>query len=202
MGYDGLIVTDSLDMGAARERWSDAEVPVLAFIAGADVLLNPPDMDVAHDAVLDAVRSGRITRRRLDASVLRILEIKYRRGLFDDPYSAGADVMDHVGTPAHLGTADDIGRRAATVVTNDAGLLPLSAEDLGGVLVTGWGAGTTRTLSDAIAERGIKVARMETGATPDDTRVAEVAGAAADQDLVVVTTMTAGFGPSAQQQAL
>jgi beta-N-acetylhexosaminidase len=202
MGYDGLIVTDSLDMGAARERWSDAEVPVLAFVAGADVLLNPPDMDVAHDAVLDAVRSGRITRRRLDASVLRILEIKYRRGLFDDPYSAGADVMDHVGTPAHLGTADDIGRRAATVVTNDAGLLPLSAEDLGGVLVTGWGAGTTRTLSDAIAERALEVTRMETGAEPDDTRVAEVAASAPDHDLVVVTTMAAGFAPSAQQQAL
>jgi beta-N-acetylhexosaminidase len=202
MSYDGLIVTDSLDMGAVRERWSDAQVPVLAFNAGADVLLNPPDMDVAHDAVLDAVRSGRITRRRLDASVLRILETKYRRGLFDDPYSAGADVMDHVGTPAHLGTADDIGRRAATVVTNDAGLLPLSAEDLGGVLVTGWGAGTTRTLSDAIAERGIKIARMETGATPDDTRVAEVAASAPGHDLVVVTTMAAGFAPSAQQQAL
>jgi beta-N-acetylhexosaminidase len=202
MGYDGLIVTDSLDMGAARERWSDAEVPVLAFKAGADVLLNPPDMDVAYDAVLDAVRSGQIPRRRLDASVLRILETKYRRGLFDDPYSAGADVMDHVGTPAHLGTADDIGRRAATVVTNDAGLLPLSAEDLGGVLVTGWGAGTTRTVSDAIAERGIEVARMETGATPDDTRITEVAAVAADHDLVVVTTMAAGFAPSAQQQAL
>jgi beta-N-acetylhexosaminidase len=202
MGYDGLIVTDSLDMGAAREHWSDAEVPVLALKAGADVLLNPPDTDVAYDAVLDAVRSGSITRRRLDASVLRILETKYRRGLFDDPYSAGADVMEHVGTPAHLRTADDIGRRATTVVTNDAGLLPLSADDLSGVLVTGWGAGTTRTLSDAIAERGVEVARMETGATPDDTRIAVVAGAAADHDLVVVTTMTAGFAPSAQQQAL
>ena len=203
MGYDGLIVTDALDMGAARERWSDADVPVLAFNAGADVLLNPPDMHVAYNAVLDAVRSGQITRRRLDRSVLRILETKYRRGLFKDPYSAGAAVMDHVGTPDHLATAGDIGRQAATVVANDAGVLPLSAEGLSEVLVTGWGAATTQTLSDAIAARDVDVTRMETGATPDDTRIAEVAAAAADHDLVVVTTMAgATFAPSTQQQAL
>jgi beta-N-acetylhexosaminidase len=202
MGYDGLIVTDSLDMGAARERWSDAEVPVLAFNAGADVLLNPPDMDVAYNAVLDAVRSGEISRRRLDASVLRILETKYRRGLFRDPYSAGHGVMDHVGTPAHLETADRVGRTAATVVANDAGLLPLAAEDLGSALVTGWGATTTQTLRDAVAARVLDVERIETGATPTAARIAEVAQAAATHDVVIVSTMAAGFAPSAEQQAL
>jgi beta-N-acetylhexosaminidase len=202
MGYDGLIVTDSLDMGAARERWSDAEVPVLAFNAGADVLLNPPDMDVAYNAVLDAVRSREISRRRLDASVLRILETKYRRGLFRDPYSAGDAVMDHVGTPSHLETADRIGRSAATVVANDAGLLPLAAEDLDSALVTGWGVTTTQTLGDAVAARGLDVQRIETGATPTEARIAEVAQAAAAHDVVIVSTMASGFAPSTEQQAL
>jgi beta-N-acetylhexosaminidase len=203
MGYDGLIVTDSLGMEALRENWTDAEIPVLAFNAGADVLLNPPDMDTAYNAMLDAVRSGEITRRRLDTSVLRILETKYRRGLFRDPYSAGADVMEHVGTADHLATAEDIGRRAATVVANDAGVLPLAAGDLDDVLVTGWGAGATQTLSDEIAARDITVQREETGAAPSADRIAAVAAAAADHDLVVVTTMTAiTFAPSPEQRAL
>jgi beta-N-acetylhexosaminidase len=206
MGYDGLIVTDSLGMEALREQWTDAEIPVLAFNAGADVLLNPPNFDVAYNAVLDAVRSGEISRRRLDMSVLRILETKYRRGLFRDPYSAGADVMEHVGTADHLATADAISRRATTVVANDAGLLPLSAGDIGDVLVTGWGPDPYRpvtTLGDELTARGATVTAMETGANPAAARSAEVAAAAAEHDLAVVTTMSGStFAPAEGQRAL
>src|SRR5690606_27350157 len=89
LGYDGLIITDSLDMAGALEMFPpnvQPRVPVMAFQAGADVLLNPPNFDEVYTIVLDAARSGEISRRRLDASVARILRFKLERGLYADPF--------------------------------------------------------------------------------------------------------------------
>ena len=85
LGYDGLIVTDALDMGGATGTYPPDVAPVEAFKAGADQLVLAPQMDVAYNAVLDAVRNGEISKRRLDESVYRILRLKMKRGLFDRP---------------------------------------------------------------------------------------------------------------------
>ncbi|MEV7807298.1 glycoside hydrolase family 3 protein [Microbispora sp. NPDC088329] len=82
LGFDGVISTDALDMAGVREKYGDAEVAVRAVLAGADMLLMPPNLRKAYDAVLDAVKSGRITERRIDESVLRILRLKEKRGVF------------------------------------------------------------------------------------------------------------------------
>ena len=78
LGFDGLIVTDALDMAGATATYPPNVAPVQAMLAGADQLLVPPQMDVAYDAVLDAVRSGEISRQRLDESVYRILLHKFQ----------------------------------------------------------------------------------------------------------------------------
>src|SRR6185503_16852933 len=64
--YDGLIVTDALDMGGATGTYPPNVAPVEAFKAGADQLVLAPQLDVAYNAVLAAVRSGEISKRRLD----------------------------------------------------------------------------------------------------------------------------------------
>lgn len=76
LGYEGLVLTDALDMGAITERFGAGEACVMAFEAGNDVLLMPKDFREAYSAVLSAVRSGRISRERLDGSVARILAFK------------------------------------------------------------------------------------------------------------------------------
>lgn len=58
LGYDGVVVTDSLGMQGVREKYGDDRVPVLALKAGVDQLLNPPSLDIAWNAVLTAVRQG------------------------------------------------------------------------------------------------------------------------------------------------
>lgn len=58
LGYDGVVVTDSLGMQGVREKYGDDRVPVLALKAGVDQLLNPPSIDIAWNAVLEAVRQG------------------------------------------------------------------------------------------------------------------------------------------------
>ena len=76
LGYDGLVLTDSLAMGAITSRYSAAQAAVLAFEAGNDVLLIPENYVEAYNGLLSAVESGRITEERLDESVLRILRMK------------------------------------------------------------------------------------------------------------------------------
>jgi beta-N-acetylhexosaminidase len=188
--YDGLIVTDALDMGGATATYPPNVAPVAAFQAGADQLVLAPQLDVAYGAVLAAVRSGEISKRRLDESVQRILRLKLKRGLFHRPYVDVERAARVVGAPDHLAAAQAITDRTTTLVRNDAGLLPLTA-DPRNVLVTGWGVTTTRTLGDAIARRGQTVTVLENGTTPSQARIDEAVAAAAGNDLVVVSTMNA-----------
>ena len=81
LGYTGLIVTDSLAMGAIAAEYSAAESAVLALKAGVDLLLMPEDYAAAYEGVLDAVESGTLTEARIDESVGRILALKLKCGL-------------------------------------------------------------------------------------------------------------------------
>jgi len=81
LGFQGLVVTDAMDMGGITVRYAPGEAAVRAFAAGADALLMPPVPDAAFEALRDAAKSGRVARERLDASVRRILEAKARLGL-------------------------------------------------------------------------------------------------------------------------
>ncbi|NHC36370.1 glycoside hydrolase family 3 protein [Scytonema millei] len=78
MGFEGLIVTDALVMGAIANRYGANEAPVLAVEAGADILLMPVDPEGAIQAVCTAVETGRISKERICASVERIWKAKLR----------------------------------------------------------------------------------------------------------------------------
>lgn len=73
LGYDGIVITDSLRMGAVTERFGSAEAAVAAVEAGADILLMPSDFFAARQGILDAVREGQISEERIDESLFRIL---------------------------------------------------------------------------------------------------------------------------------
>ena len=75
-GYEGLIITDALDMGAITAHFTTEEAAIKAFMAGNDLLLMPSNFEKAYKAILDAVRGGIIPMERLDESVLRILRYK------------------------------------------------------------------------------------------------------------------------------
>ena len=76
LGFTGVVVTDSLGMGAIVDRFGKDRVAVEAFLAGADALLMPADFDAAYQGMLDAVKTGEISAERLDASVSRIIRMK------------------------------------------------------------------------------------------------------------------------------
>jgi beta-N-acetylhexosaminidase len=204
LGYDGVVVTDSLGMAGVRTKYGDDRVPVLALKAGADQLLDPPAPDVAWHAVLKAVRDGELTESRLDESVLRILRLKSRLGLLDRPYVHTKDVDRVVGTARHLAVADRIAERTTTLLVNEGGLLPLSRRTHGTVLVVGADpdspSGTTGpptgVLAAALTELGFTASALSTGTAPSDAAVDKAVAAAQGADAVVVGTynVTAGSG--------
>ena len=80
MGYEGVIITDSFQMGAVTERFDSAEAAVTAIEAGADLVLMPVDFRSARQGILDAVAAGRISEERIDQSLCRILLTRYKTG--------------------------------------------------------------------------------------------------------------------------
>jgi beta-N-acetylhexosaminidase len=190
LGFDGVIITDALNMAAVREHWSDDRVPVLALKAGADMLLMPPDFQLAYEAVLDAVRSGELKQSRINESVRRILEMKYDRGLFHDPFTPGARVGEVVGAPEHLAVAEDIARAATTIVRND-GILPLEAGTGTSTLVVGPSGSAPGTIGSQLGDRGLDVTVQTTSQQPTQTHRAAAVAVAEEVDLVVATTSNA-----------
>ena len=76
MGFEGLILTDALAMGAIEKNYGSEKAAVLAIEAGNDILLMPYDYKAAYKAVVDAVITGKIPEERINESVLRILRFK------------------------------------------------------------------------------------------------------------------------------
>ncbi len=127
LGFDGLIVTDALEMNGLHPAWAGGAA-IRSVQAGADVALLPADTRVAVQSLVRAVAEGQLTEERLEASVRRILEVKARLGLHKrrrvDPDRIGR----HVARPEDLRRAAELAAASITVVRNDGGVLPLAAE--------------------------------------------------------------------------
>jgi beta-N-acetylhexosaminidase len=125
-GFDGLVFTDALQMGAVAGRYEPGEAVVRAIEAGCDVALCPVDTMRAHAALLDALVQGRLTRKRVDESVRRILQAKAWCGLQHEREVSLDGVWNMVGNPGHTSTARDLFERAVTLVRDPLGLLPVA----------------------------------------------------------------------------
>lgn len=195
LGYDGVVVTDSLQMAGVRKLYPDNEIPVRALEAGVDQLLRPANLRAAIDGVTDAVRSGRLTEQRIDQSVLRILKLKFKRGVVANPLAEPRTLPATVGTAEHHNTVAQATDKATTVLRNEANTLPIRNRP-GKVLVTGWNnpkapgypAEPVQTLAREVAARGSAATALSTGDEPDQAQVDGAVAAAREADLTVVLT--------------
>lgn len=200
LGFEGIVVTDALDMAAIDRRFPRGEAAVRALEAGADLLLMPPDVGAAVQAVAAAVEAGRISRERLDASVLRILRLKEELGLHVTPKVPVEGVAARVGIPEHRELAREIAERSMTVIRNERGLLPLRGTRTASVSVV-----TVRRTNDLLAGRAFNARLRQTYPRLRDEVVDRGApraawddafGRARRSDLVVVSVhLPAGVEP-------
>ena len=77
LGFDGVIITDALDMKAISEYYGSEQAAVQALKAGCDMILMPENFEEAYNGVLQAVRDGVISEERIDDALRRIYRIKY-----------------------------------------------------------------------------------------------------------------------------
>lgn len=125
LGFGGLVFTDALNMAGAASAGTPAERSIQAVLAGADVLLMPPDAASTKLALIDAVRNGRISIERIDASVRRILARKERLSLNERSLAMNPEglfsALDDRQTDARMRYM----AREAVTVLKDETVLPL-----------------------------------------------------------------------------
>jgi len=120
--FDGLVVTDAMDMGGITEHFDAGEAAIRAIEAGQDQILMSPNVDAAIAAMKAAVKSGRLSEARIDESVRRILDAKAFAGA---PVGTPEQIFAGLDTKEHRDLAADIARRALTLVREESGSLPV-----------------------------------------------------------------------------
>jgi beta-N-acetylhexosaminidase len=196
LGFDGLVFTDSMSMGAISERFAPGEAAALAVEAGADVVLDPPDPDAAIRGIRDAVAVGRIPLAQLERSVERILRAKARLGLDRSRVVDVAAVPSAVGGRARAALAEEIAARALTLVEDEPRLVPLKAPAAARVLAlslvdyaSGWREGAPgRVFVPELAKRYADVTALEIADRATASELDLVRALARRHDLVIAAS--------------
>lgn len=201
LGFDGLVLTDALDMDAIDTNFTYEDAAVRAVLAGADLISAGPGVGLPLaermiQAVLDAVRAGTIAEARIDESVRRIFDAKRRFGLLDwQPVDASA-APARVGTPEHAAVLDELFRAGVTLAYDDNGLLPLRPDQRVAIAFLA-------TRAQIYNECGLyrsDIRWVGIGDAPGDDEIGWAQDAARWADVMVVFTQNAISNP--RQQAL
>src|SRR3984893_619447 len=135
MGFQGLVVTDSMEMGGITVRFAPGEAAVRAILAGAAAVLMPRVPDAAFEGLRAAVKSGRISTERLDASVRRILQAKARLGLDKNRLVDVDAINQRFGSTVWQNGAQDISGARGRRLREPARRLPLDGTKPGRALL-------------------------------------------------------------------
>jgi len=129
LGFEGLIITDGMEMGAMAESTWAGESAIRAVEAGADILLLPMDVEHTINSLLEAVNSGRITEERINESINRIWDMKLETGVLKHDFQLPfAELEKIIGNKGHKNIARQIAQQSITVVKDDFSQLPLIVE--------------------------------------------------------------------------
>ena len=123
LSFDRMVVTDALDMSGLTIYFKQDEAAVRAVLAGADMLLKPADPDACIRGLREAVRTGRLTERRIEESARRILIAKYDLGLVSRRVAPLEEIDHAVSSPAAQALAQEIADHAITLVRDEGRLL-------------------------------------------------------------------------------
>ncbi len=135
LNFDGLIVTDGLEMHGISANYSPGEAVIKSLMAGSDMMLLSPDELTAINEIVRAVERGRITESRIDYSVRKLLNWKKEHGLFDDNQVDISQLSSQISTKEHELIADEISRKSLTLVKNEDNILPIRASKFPNILV-------------------------------------------------------------------
>lgn len=133
IGFDGLIVTDALNMQALTKEYSQKQIGVLSIQAGNDILLFPSNEKEMIDGIVEAVNTGRLSEERINESVRKILKVKKWLELDKNRYVDFLKAEKEINKKSHSRLAQDIAEASVTLVKDEAKLIPIDPNKYGKV---------------------------------------------------------------------
>jgi len=125
MNFDGLVVTDAMNMDSVTKNFSAAEATVMAFNAGNDLILFPPDEEIAINSLHSAVKHGKISEERIEYSLRKLLSAKRWLKIDENRFSDLNNIPKVVGSKKHLALAETIAEKSITLVKNEKEIIPI-----------------------------------------------------------------------------
>jgi len=126
LGFDGLIMTDAMNMDSVCKNFSATEATVMAFNAGNDLILFPPDEEIAVEALNSAIKRGEISESRIDHSLRKLLSAKQWLKIDENRFIKLNDIPKSLTTKEHLKLAQTIADKSITLVKNEKKIIPLN----------------------------------------------------------------------------
>ena len=189
MGYDGVVVTDCMEMKAIADVFGTPEAAVMAIEAGVDLILVCHTRSVQHEtreAIIRAVRDGRISESRLDESVRRLRSLKDAYRMAERRRADPGALYGTLRCPEHLALQQRIARESVTLVRNEAGVVPLRLTAGEMVLVAGLHSSVT-PLARAVRKHWDNVEALQLSGEPADV-LQRAASAARGAGATIVPT--------------
>jgi beta-N-acetylhexosaminidase len=191
LGFEGVIITDAMDMGGVRQNFTPAVAAVRAVQAGIDMLATGPNLPITEQlnmkrALLEAVLNGDIARSRIDESVRRILRLKAKYGLLADWQPLDVQTaVERVQSATHRAALEAIYLRTVAVAYQAPDLLPLDPQRSKiGLLYPGAYLSAGRTCS----LYGEPTRQLAYSLTPTDNELAIARQINTQVDVVVIFT--------------
>lgn len=132
-GFNGVIITDAMNMKAISDNFGPIDATVRAIKAGADIVLMPMDLDGAYNELIKEVKDGTIPESRIDESVKRILTLKLKRGIMKFPEENVEESINNaksiVGSERNLSIEKETAQKAITLIRNNNSILPIKDPD-------------------------------------------------------------------------
>jgi beta-N-acetylhexosaminidase len=203
MGFDGVIITDAMNMKAISDHFGAVDAAIRAVQAGADIVLMPVGLEEVASGLKKAVQNGDISQERINASVKRILTLKVKRGIFKqetplDPQ----EIIDHalrvVGSQEHKQVEAEAAAKSITLVKNDH-VLPLQVNEINNLVVVG--NTMMESLEEAVRNYVPNATVIQAVAPLDEAQLQKVKEA----DAVIVGTYTSNVSgrlPSSPQMKM
>ncbi len=163
MKFDGLVVTDAMDMSGLTLYFNPEEAAVRAVLAGNDILLKPSSGDAPIRGIREAVKTGRISEQQINESVRKILAWKHRLGLYKKQFTPLESIDKVVASQETARLSDEIADRAITLVKNEDNSLPLKPGQKALVLCISNGEDRVfvgSTLASALRRNGVDTERV------------------------------------------
>lgn len=151
LNFEGLVVTDALDMKGVTAGYKPGEIELKAFLAGNDILLLPQDVNAAISAIQKAIADSLISEKQLNDRCRKVLAAKYEVGLFSQVRYAKDTIQKILHANQHELLEQQIYEAATTVLKNKNGLIPLQNLDTLKIAAVSIGAPEITTFQEMLS---------------------------------------------------